>query len=55
MILRVGGVATDVNAVWKLAWKGFRLDAIPVDEFVLLEDVSVVNLRINLTVKMRFG
>ena len=39
VVFGVSGVATDVDAVGKLARERFRLDATSVDEFVLLKDV----------------
>ena len=40
MSFRVRGIAADVDALRKLALEGLRLDAVAMNELVLLEDVS---------------
>jgi hypothetical protein len=40
MIPGFGGVASDVDAVGKLAWEGSDGDSVAMDELVLLENVS---------------
>lgn len=40
MISYVRGVAADVDALGELARESFRLDSLPMDELVLLQNVS---------------